>query len=71
MLIAAAFNTINLLEAYGSGPPYYARTVNMDKWQNPLPALAVIDLAAFVLFLLRVRWCTRPASGRKSCKPSP
>jgi hypothetical protein len=26
-----ALNTINLLEAYGSGEPYYSRTTNMDK----------------------------------------
>ncbi len=36
-------NAISLLDAYGSGAPYYGRTTNMDKWENPLPWLAVID----------------------------
>ncbi|MGF6700336.1 hypothetical protein OKW38_004948 [Paraburkholderia sp. MM5496-R1] len=39
----AAFNVINLDEAYGSGEPYYSRTTNMDKWSDPLPVLAVVD----------------------------
>lgn len=32
------------LESYGSGPPYYGRTTNMDKWTNPAPGLLAIDL---------------------------
>lgn len=32
-----------LSEAYGSGPPYYSRTTNMDKWNNPVPGLVAID----------------------------
>ena len=39
------FNIFNLMEAYGSGPPYYSRTTNMDKWKNPLPMLLLIDVA--------------------------
>jgi hypothetical protein len=39
-----AFNVINLSEAFGSGPPYYGRTTNMDKWTNPLPVLAAVDV---------------------------
>ncbi|MGF6666045.1 hypothetical protein QF000_007713 [Paraburkholderia atlantica] len=39
----AAFNVINLNEAYGSGEPYYSRTTNMDKWTDPLPMLGVVD----------------------------
>ena len=31
-------------EAYGPGPPYYGRTTNMDKWTDPLPGLAAVDL---------------------------
>jgi len=38
--------------AYGDGPPYYARSVNMDKWASPWPALAGLDaLTAGVLLL--------------------
>jgi hypothetical protein len=31
-------------ESYGSGPPYYGRTTNMDKWTSPVPGLLAIDL---------------------------
>ncbi|MGF6937984.1 hypothetical protein OKW41_007146 [Paraburkholderia sp. UCT70] len=43
VVAVAAFNVINLDEAYGSGEPYYSRTTNMDKWSDPLPVLAVVD----------------------------
>ena len=33
-----------LMDAYGSGPPYYGRTTNMDKWTNPWPQLMVINV---------------------------
>lgn len=47
-----AFNVFNLIEAYGSGPPYYSRTTNIDKWQDPLTILLVIDvlMVAIVMF---------------------
>jgi len=44
----AAFNVTNLMEAYGSGPPYYSRTTNMDKWESPLPVLLSVDAIAMV-----------------------
>jgi type VI secretion system secreted protein Hcp len=37
------FNLLNLNEFYGSGPPYYSRTTNMDKWVDPLPYLIQIN----------------------------
>lgn len=45
-----------LLESFGPGPPYYGRTTNMDKWQNPLPLLIPLDLlaAAVVFALVRI-----------------
>jgi hypothetical protein len=43
-----------LIEYYGDGPPYYGRSVNMDKWQNPLPFLAVIN--AFVVAVVGLIW---------------
>ena len=50
------FNYINLIEAFGAGPPYYSRTTNMDKWENPIPVLVGVDAAVglllFVLFRL-------------------
>lgn len=36
-------NINNLSEAFGNGPPYYSRTTNMDKWENPLPMIIAID----------------------------
>ena len=46
VLVAALawFDYGMLSEYYGDGPPYYARTVNMDKWTSPLPLLAVVNL---------------------------
>ena len=43
-IIAIAVTYIALSEAYGSGPPYYGRTQNMDKWTDPIPVLALLDL---------------------------
>ncbi|WP_028222284.1 hypothetical protein [Paraburkholderia oxyphila] len=59
MLLIAAFNWINLSEAYGSGPPYYSRTTNMDKWTNPLPVLAVVDVFAVLAIALLALWIRR------------
>jgi hypothetical protein len=38
-----------IVESYGSGPPYYGRTTNMDKWTNPMPGLLAIDLPGLAL----------------------
>jgi len=43
-------NYINLIEAFGSGPPYYDRTTNMDKWSDPIPFLVALDLAVIAIF---------------------
>lgn len=58
LILVTAFNIFNLHEAYGRGPPYYSRTTNMDKWSDPLPLLALIDVATILalaayLYLLR------------------
>ena len=34
-----------LAEAYGAGAPYYDRTVNMDKWSSPWPAVLLLTAA--------------------------
>ena len=44
-------NYVSLKDAYGSGPPYYGRTTNMDKWVNPLPMLALLDGIALLVVL--------------------
>jgi hypothetical protein len=38
-----------IVESYGSGPPYYGRTTNMDKWTNPVPGLLAVDLPGLAL----------------------
>jgi hypothetical protein len=38
-------------ESYGSGPPYFSRTVNMDKWTNPIPMLTTYGLIPVGLIL--------------------
>jgi len=56
-LLAAAFVSYELLsEAYGTGPPYYSRTTNMDKWNDPLPEVLIADVivAAVSFHLVRV-----------------
>ena len=52
VLIAAYIDWVSLTEAYGSGPPYYGRTVNMDKSSNPLVPLAVVNSAAVIAILV-------------------
>lgn len=44
-----------LIEAYGSGPPYYSGTTNMDKWTSPWPYVVVVAGVAIVLTIL-LRW---------------
>jgi hypothetical protein len=51
VLLVGAFNWVDLNEAYGDGPPYYSRTVNMDKWENPLPVLLAVDIVAAVIIV--------------------
>lgn len=58
-VLVIAFNAINLSDAYGSGPPYYARTMNMDKWTNPLPVLAAVDIGFVLACAVYGRWIRR------------
>ncbi|WP_455733805.1 hypothetical protein, partial [Burkholderia stabilis] len=48
LALVVVFNVVNVSEAYGDGPPYYARTVNMDKWSDPLPVLGAVDALMLV-----------------------
>ncbi len=34
------------IEAYGEGAPYYGKATNVDKWENPLPLLVFVFIAA-------------------------
>ena len=49
VLPCAWYNVVTWQEAFGSGPPYYDRSTNMDKWSNPLPSLVGVDLVATLL----------------------
>ncbi|WP_338522215.1 hypothetical protein GE569_32485 [Burkholderia gladioli] len=60
--LAAAFNVLNLQEAYGDGPPYYGQTTNMDKWESPLPMLLPVDAVVIVLLAVYAIWLRRTRS---------
>ena len=53
-----------LREAYGSGPPYYSRTTNMDKWHNPLPGLLALDGIALLVVAAAVAMFRRRTAER-------
>ena len=59
LALVVGFNAGNLIEAYGSGAPYYSRTVNMDKWVDPLPLLALVDALTVLLLFAAVRMLRR------------
>ena len=57
LLCFAIFVTYdNLIGAFGSGPPYYNQTTNMDKWQNPIPYLVGLNLLILLVVFLLSRW---------------
>ena len=66
MVAGMVWITVDMLnEAYGAGPPYYGRTVNMDKWTSPWLALVAIDglvllIAATLIGGLQGRTDKRP-----------
>lgn len=58
-------NYTQLIEAFGSGPPYYGLTTNMDKWSSPLPFLITIDVVAIFLIVILIKLGKRSV-GRKN-----
>jgi hypothetical protein len=56
LLIGIWINFEVLVDAYGSGPPYYSRSVNMDKWTNPLPYLIPVDALLIGLVVVALRF---------------
>ena len=44
ILAVLYINFDTVIGAFGDGPPYYGRTTNMDKWENPIPLLLLIDV---------------------------
>ena len=64
LIAAGCLNYTVLVEYYGQGPPYYGGTVNMDKWESPLPfvlAVNLIAVAALVGFVLVFRRLGKPS----------
>jgi hypothetical protein len=59
ILFIGYMNVDSLIGAFGNGPPYYGRTTNMDKWENPLPTLIAIDIAALLFIYLIGKWAIR------------
>ncbi|HDR9588466.1 TPA: hypothetical protein QDC22_006459 [Burkholderia stabilis] len=59
LALVVVFNVVNVSEAYGDGPPYYARTVNMDKWSDPLPVLGAVDALMLVAIGAYAYWLRR------------
>ncbi|MEH3040495.1 MAG: hypothetical protein PGN21_10590 [Sphingomonas paucimobilis] len=56
MIGGAVWITVDMLnEAYGAGPPYYGRTVNMDKWTSPWFALIAINGLVLLIALTLLR----------------
>ncbi|MDP5008219.1 MAG: hypothetical protein NWQ13_04340 [Glaciimonas sp.] len=55
VLFVSYINVDAIIGAFGDGPPYYGRTTNMDKWENPIPLLAVVDILAIVIVGIAVR----------------
>ena len=59
VLFAAYINFDAIVGAFGEGPPYYGRTTNMDKWENPIPVLVAIDVAVVAVVFFLGRWAYR------------
>jgi hypothetical protein len=49
-IVCIYINYNNLIEAFGSGSPYYGQTINMDKWSNPIPFLVILDVLVITIF---------------------
>ena len=49
-------NVDTIVGSYGDGPPYYGRTTNMDKWEDPISALALLNLVSIAAISIIWRW---------------
>ena len=63
LLVLVAFvvyiNVDGLTEAFGSVPPHYSRTTNMDKWTDPLPVLFLLDTISLAAVAGYLWWALR------------
>jgi hypothetical protein len=55
ILFVGYINVDAVLGTFGDGPPYYGQTTNMDKWENPIPLLAVIDIVTAIFIGVAIR----------------
>lgn len=55
-LVTAWINFSVLYEAYGSGPPYYSQTTNMDKWVDPVPYIIPVDVIVLGIAVIAIRF---------------
>ncbi len=63
----AAVNIAIWTEHYGSGPPYFGRTVNLDKWTSPVSTMLLLNagvLAIVALVAIVRRRVLRPPTVR-------
>lgn len=65
------FNVDTLREHFGSGPPYFSRTTNMDKWTDPRPGLVMIDVPALLMTGVAIRLFTRRRAERLALESVP
>ena len=56
ILFTIYINYDNVVGAFGSGPPYYSQTTNMDKWRNPIPFLVLIDIVVIAVSVIGFKW---------------
>ncbi len=57
-----------LAEAYGAGPPYYGRTVNMDKWTSPWPVVGASVVIASAIAIVALRPWLKGRRGHNKAK---
>lgn len=74
LLVAlVAYITIDsIIGNFGDGPPYYGRTTNMDKWEDPVPTLLAINILVAAVVLPIGYWAARTllrSTGKPAEKP--
>ncbi|MCO6392564.1 hypothetical protein GTW25_16180 [Aliihoeflea aestuarii] len=66
VLAGALWIGIGLMgEAYGSGPPHYGGTANMDKWTSPWPAVLLLAGLATIVVAFVTPWRSLGRGRRK------
>ena len=67
-----AFSYELLDEAYGDGPPYFSRTENMDKWDDPwAPILFIALFTAGIVWLTWRAWRALERRARERAEQQP